>query len=368
MLSIYKQIIFKEWFRFFLGSVLVLLIILSLGHVLNGIMRANSDLKIVLTSLLIEIPNFSIKIFPVGALVASLFSINKLRNTNELTAIFASGYSRREFMLDIFLASLVASLTLFAINSFVLPYAKSKKDLVIDAYGNFSSFQDKGLKANTINSGKIWYKSGNYFFNYVSFEKKTNQLFGVEIFLYDETHKLSEKIEAQYAENIKGALWNLKNVKRLTNLNFNSFPTETKYPNYEIPLNETLGDFKKINSDISTLDILRLWEYISILNTSGLNTSEYLVIFYDKFSTSIVCIILAMLAATAIFTPNRRTSSFGRNVVLIFAFTLFYWFIYSYLLSLGQSSKIDPILATFGVPFIFFLILIFYFFYHRKLR
>jgi lipopolysaccharide export system permease protein len=368
MLSIYKKIIFKEWIRFFLGASFVLLLVLSLGHTINGIMRANSDISQVFIGLLIEIPNFLIKIFPVSCLVGSLFAINKLRNTNELTAIFASGYSRKEFMFDIFLIGTLAATILFGINSYVLPYAKTKKDLVQDMYGNFSSFKAQGLTANTINSGKIWYKSGDYFFNYSSFDKRTNQLHNVEIFFYDKEHKLSEKIEAKHATNNQKNEWTFINVKRLTNLNFASFPTETLYPEYKLTINESLDDFQKINSDITTLNIVKLWEYISILNSSGLNTAEYLVLFYDKFSTSFVCIVLSLLAATAIFNPNRRTSSFGKSVGFIFAFTLFYWFIYSYLITLGQSSKIPAFLATFGVPIIFTLVLFFYFFYHRKLR
>ena len=368
MISYYKKIIFTEWLRFFVGSAVVLLIVLSLGHSINGIMRANSDLYQVFISLLIEIPNFMIKIFPVSSLVGSLFAINKLRNTNELTAIFASGYSRKEFMGDIFFIATLMAILLFAINSYVLPFAKSKKDLVQDMYGNFSAFQAKGLTANTINSGKIWYKSGDYFFNYATFDKKTNKLHNVEIFYYDQSHKLTEKIEAVSAENIKDNQWKLLSVRQLTNLNFDDFPIENKYPDYTITINENLSDFQKINSDITTLNIVKLWDYISILANSGLNTAEYLVLFYDKFSVSFICIILAMLAATAIFSPNRRTSSFGKNVGLIFAFTLFYWFIYSYLMTLGQSSRIHPLLATFGVPIIFTFVLIFYFFYHRKLR
>ncbi len=368
MLSTYKKIIFKEWLMFFLGGTIVLLMILSLGHVINGIMRVNSQLNEVIIGLLIEIPSFLIKIFPVSCLVGSLFSINKLRNTNELTAIFASGYSRLQFMFDIFLIGSLMAVVLFGVNSYLLPYAKSKKDLVLSTYGTFSSFKAQGLSANTINSGKIWYKSEHYFFNYSSFDQIHKRLNNVEVYLYDTNNRLMEKIEAKYAINQKANLWEFFQVKRLTNLNFPSFPTETTFSKLDMTLNENLDDFKKINSDITTLNIVKLWEYISILSNSGLNTAEYLVLFYDKFSSSIICIILSLLAGLAIFTPNRRTSSFGKNVGLIFAFTLFYWFLYSYLSTLGQSSKIDPIAATFGVPVVLFSLLIFYFIYHRKLR
>jgi lipopolysaccharide export system permease protein len=74
------------------------------------------------------------------------------------------------------------------------------------------------------------------------------------------------------------------------------------------------------------------------------------------------------LASVALFSPNRRNSSFGKNISLVLGFTFFYWFIYSYFLSLGQNSSIPAVIATFGVPSIFVLYLIVYFIYHRKLR
>jgi hypothetical protein len=37
-------------------------------------------------------------------------------------------------------------------------------------------------------------------------------------------------------------------------------------------------------------------------------------------------------------------------------------------MTLGQTSKIPAIAATFGVPSVFVVYLVFYFIYHRKLR
>tara|TARA_Y100000591_G_C21818269_1_gene692028 strand:- start:1637 stop:1912 length:276 start_codon:yes stop_codon:yes gene_type:complete len=90
--------------------------------------------------------------------------------------------------------------------------------------------------------------------------------------------------------------------------------------------------------------------------------------FLDKISSSLICIILSLVAATAIFSPNRRTSSFGKNLGLVFLLTLIYWLTYDYSLELGRSSKINPYVAAFSLPFIFTLYLAYQYKINQKLK
>lgn len=133
-------------------------------------------------------------------------------------------------------------------------------------------------------------------------------------------------------------------------------------------IRETISDFQQINADISTLNIWKLYDYIGVLKNNGINYSEYYVTFLDKFSSGFTCLVLSILASIALFNPNRRNSSFGTNVAFVLSFTFVYWFIYSYFLTLGQTSKVPATVATFGVPGIFVIYLACYFVYHRKLR
>jgi len=90
--------------------------------------------------------------------------------------------------------------------------------------------------------------------------------------------------------------------------------------------------------------------------------------FLDKISSSLICIILSLVAAVAIYSPNRRTSSFGKNLGLVFLLTLIYWLTYDYSLELGRSSKINPYLAAFSLPMAFVTYLLYQFKVNQKLR
>jgi lipopolysaccharide export system permease protein len=336
--------------------------VLSLGNILSNLLRANSHFGDVLKSLLYEIPLFLVKIFPVSCLIASLFSLNKLKNRNELTAIFASGFSRKNFILTIATLGFLVGVSLFYINSYLVPYSRHRAYLELNVHG------DSSVTVNAINSGRIWFKGKNYFVSYANFDAATNTLNNLELYYFNPDFRLVEQIKAQTARFLHDQTWLLSPFIHSTNLQNTTFPNIEEHKFSEWFIDENIQDFKKINADISTLSIWKLFEYIQILNSNNLNADEYYVSFLDKFSSAVTCLVLSLLSAVAIFNPNRRNSSFGLNVSFVLGFTFLYWFIYSYFLTLGQGSRIPATVATFGVPTLFVIYLAFFFLYHRKLR
>ncbi len=364
-----RRLILKEWFIFFFGAAIILLMILSLGHVLNGLLKASNDFKSIFVDLGLEIPTFLVKIFPVSCLVASLFSINKLKSRNELTSIFASGFSRRQFVSLIGFAGFLVGFVLFMINGYLVPYSKHKQAVNLAKTASESNKTAKNpISINALQSGKIWFKSQGYFFSYSSFDANTNTIYDLSLYYYDKNFHHSEEYSARAAKFLENNKWQLSNGVHITNLENATFPTPKAFLTEEVLLNETVSDFKKINADISTLNIWKLYDYINVLRANKINDNEYFVTFLDKFASGFTCLVLAILASIALFNPNRRNSSFGANIAFVLSFTFIYWFIYSYFMTLGQTSKISPYYATFTVPFVFVIYLAFYFIYHRKLR
>jgi lipopolysaccharide export system permease protein len=365
-----KKLILKEWLRFFLGSALVLLMVLSLGHILNALLKDSADFKTIFTTLYLEMPSFTIKIFPVSCLIASLFSINKLKNRNELTAIFASGYSRRNFVFDIGTIGTMVGVILFFINAYLVPYTKHEQDILKkgSTADSAAKIQKNTVSINALNSGKIWFKGQDYFFSYSSFDRNSNTLYNLTLYYYDKNFKFTEQLSAAYADYQDQSKWLLHRALHFTNLDNKTFPSIKYFETKPINIRETVSDFRQINADIATLNIWKLYDYIGVLKNNKINYSEYYVTFLDKFSSAFTCLVLSILASIALFNPNRRNSSFGGNVAFVLSFTFIYWFIYSYFLSLGQTSRISAVAATFGVPGLFASYLLLYFIYHRKLR
>lgn len=368
-MHLFKRLIFKEWIYVFSGATLILYMIVSLANLISGFMRSTVTPFEVIIGHIVETPTFLNMIIPVACLVASMFSINKLKNRNELTAIFASGYSRRSFIFDIFQISLVVAIFQFLLASYVDPLVRGNR---FELFGQDESklrvFQGQGLSASTIGSGKIWYKTDDYYFSFAAFDKINNQLKNVNLYYIGNDHQITQMIRASQATFIESNSWLFESLHFYDYLAGDEYPTVLFLEKKMISFSETPEDFIQIESDITTLPIQDLNHYIQKLEEAGIGTSEYKVLYYNKYSSALICIIFSLIASIGIFNPNRRTSSFGQNIIFVFIFTLLYWLIYTYTIELGNSSKIDPLIACFAVPLLFGSFLIFFFFRNRRLR
>lgn len=368
MISLLYRHITKEWFRFFFGALLVLIMLLTVANLISGFLRPNVSALEVIINHMIELPGYASQIFPVACLMASLFSVNKLKNRNELTAIFASGFSRQDFIIAIIIVASLAGAMQFAFSSYLHPFTKSHRhQWITDGHKKFGNLKSKGLMTSTISSGKLWYRTKDFFLAFSAFDKKNNSLQNISLYYIGDENLLSRKLNAHRASYQGDGIWNFYQGTVNTGLDERSFPKLENFEKMNIDLSMDLEQFLQAEADITTLNIHELREYIQHLDDSGINTSEYKVMYWDKFSSTAICIIFALMAGTGIFNPNRRSSNFGKNVVFVFAFTLIYWFIYSYVSELGRSSKIEPLIACFAVPGIFLSYLAWVFYKNRHL-
>ncbi|MBT7611453.1 MAG: YjgP/YjgQ family permease [Bacteriovoracaceae bacterium] len=364
-----KTLIFKEWFKIFFSSAMLLFLLISVANLITGFLRGNVSVIDVIMNHILETPGAMNKILPVSCLVASLFSINKLKNRNELTAIFASGFSRKEYLFTIFQASVLVALFQFGMSGFIDPYAKKHRStLISNPESKFKNLKSKGLRAKTVGSGKLWYRSNDYFFSFSTYDKHKKKLYNIALFFIDAESRLYRTISADSMIFTNNNIWTVSKGIESYGLSKNDFPIIKTLYNQAISIREKPKDFLQIEADITTLNVMDLMLYVRQLQQSGINVNEYLVLLYDKFSSALICIIFSLLAAISIFDPNRRNKTFGKNIVFIFIFTLSYWLIYSYSLELGKSSRILPLISTFSVPAFFLLFLSYYFIKNRDLK
>ena len=366
-MPIIKKLIIKEWLRYFLGTFTILLLILTIANLISGLLRGNVSFSDVLINHLIQLPSHLNKIIPVSCLGASLFSTNQFLNRNELTAIFSSGFTRKKYLLTLIQIALFIATSQFLINGYLSPYmTKVGKSLITNAEKKFGNLRKKGIRSSITKHGKMWFKSKTYIFSFSVFDIKNKTLKDVTYY-YFKNKKISKVIYATTATHESENRWNLLDVEIYSKLSEEGIPhTETR-DKINIQLSETPLDFQEIESDINTLYFDHLYQYIKRLNKSGINTDKYNVMLYDKVATAVISLIFTLIAAIGIFNPNRKSSSFGKNIAFILVFILCYWLIYSYSLELGNSSVINPILATSFVPITFLSYLSYFIFKHRKL-
>jgi lipopolysaccharide export system permease protein len=357
------RIIIKEWFKALIGSCVVLFLMYSIADVINGFLQGY-DSKRVVVEYVTKIPFVFGKLLPLACLLSTLFSINKLKSHAELMAILASGYSIIRIYIVILISSLSLLIFQFLNLGFLEPELNRFKRQEIEKSRKSES---KYLARSSIGrTGRLWYKTPDYFVSFIAFDKKKLKLNKPTIYYISDKH-IKRVISADSAIYLGPKKWLFKNAKEVKSLDDNKYPLINSVSDLEIAVDEIPEDLNQFESDITTLNIIELNDFIARLKEAEISYTEYEIMFFEKISLSIACITFALFPIFSLFTPSRRSSSFGKEVIYCLVFTIGFWTLYSGSLSLGSAEKLPIYLAALIIPTLGVMIISTLFLKHRKL-
>lgn len=360
---ILSSLIVKEWFKSLVGAVTVLFLLITTADLINGFLQGKDALRVFLEYSL-KMPDLMGKMFPICCLVATLFSLNKLKGQSELISILAAGYSFRKIYLLIGLSALSVVALQFLNLGFIEPFANKIKRQEIQ---KSRRSEGKYLTRSSLDGGKFWYKTPSYFASFSYFDRKENALRDIELYFFSPQHSSEKILHATSATFLGSGRWLLSGVRQLSSLESKTFPMESRQAEMTVNLTEEPEDFGEFEADLTTLNFFKLRQFISRLSKTGINVAEYEILLLNKFFLSFVCLVFALLPVSTIFNPNRRSSSFGKNVVFTLLVTVVFWVLYSSAVAFGNSGSLPPLVATGIVPSIFLAFVVRTYLKHRKL-
>lgn len=362
-MNILSSLIVKEWFKSLFGALVVLFLLITTTDLINGFLQGKEATRVLL-EYSFKMPDLMGKMMPICCLVATLFSLNRLKSHAELISILAAGYSYLRIYLLIGTCALIMVAVQFLNLGFLEPLANSYKRQEIT---KSQKSEGRYLTRSSLEGGKFWYKSQNYFASFSFFDRKNLTLRDFEIYFFSPDHKSKRILKSKGAQYQSEKIWRLTNVKELSELNEGLFPTETTKEFMDLTLLEVPEDFGEFESDLTTLTFFKLNQFVQRLSKTGINVSEYQIILMNKIFLSFICLVFALLPVSTIFNPNRRSDSFGKSVVQTLLITVSFWVLYSSAVAFGNSGTLPPWLATGIVPFSFFGFVVLTYFRHRKL-
>lgn len=360
---ILSKLIVKEWFKSLLGAVTVLFLLISTADLINGFLQGKEPARVLLEYSL-KMPDLMGKMFPICCLVATLFSLNKLKGHAELISILAAGYSYRKIYFLISICALTVVASQFLNLGFIEPFANKIKRQEIQ---KSRKSEGKYLTRSSIEGGRFWYKTPAYFASFAYFDRKTSSLRDLEIYFFNDQYISEKIIRASYANFMDNGRWALKDVTELTSLDTPTFPMQNKTEELVLKLGEAPEDFGEFEADLTTLNFFKLRQFIKRLSKTGINIAEYEILLLNKLFLSFVCLVFALIPVSTIFNPNRRSDSFGKSVVLTLLVTVAFWVLYSGALAYGNSGAVNPWVATGIIPVLFFMYVVWTYWRNRKL-
>ena len=361
-MKIISRLFIKEWFKALIGSISALMLLVTTADIINAFLMGRDGARALL-EWSFKMPDLTGKMLPVTCLLATLFSLNKLKSHNELIAALAAGFSYGRMTTIIGVCSLSVVFLQFSNLGFIEPYANSVKRSEIQ---RSRISEGKYLTRSVVDGGQFWFKSQNYFGTFSNFNKADNSLSNLQLYYFNDQGLISQQFTSEKAR-FKNDEWVLENAKKIDQLLGPEFPIIENKNSIHLKLNETPSDFNEFEADLTTLNWYNLKQFIDKISHTGINTTEYFIMLHQKLALSLSCLIFALIPLSSLYRPNRRSDSFGKNVAFTLILTVAFWLLFSSSVSFGQSGKIPAWLAVYLIPSIFLSHSIWTFMRHRKL-
>lgn len=195
----------------FLASLLVLVALLALFALFDVIRelgemgKGNYSLMLILVYVLLSLPGHIYVVFPVAALIGTLFALSRMAQQSEVSVMRAAGLSLTKLAGYIALIGAGFSLVVFAFGELIVPQAEElSKRLRLQATGS--------VVAQEFRSG-FWVKDDKSFVNIQTVTADT-RLEGVRVYEFDAAYRLLSISVAREARFNRQGRWELIQVER----------------------------------------------------------------------------------------------------------------------------------------------------------
>ncbi len=293
------------------------------------------------------------EIAPIVVLVTTLITFSLLARTNEITACKALGTSLYRLALPALGASLVVALFCVYLASEVLPASNEKVAQLNDR------IRGRETARTYRRADRQWlFGHGRYIYNYMHYDEKNQGLQRLQVFDFDEGHRLSRRLFAENARYI-GEVWKFSNgwARSFSGVEVTDYdqftePRIVRYP-------ETPDYF---DSEIRPPEQMRygeLKDYIEELRESGQAVPELEIELQNKLAFPVISLVMALVALPFAFRLGRQGALYGIGLSIFLG--IIFITIFAVFNTLGETGALPPVVAVWSPGAIFAMLAVYLF-------
>ena len=365
-ISIYDKYIFNQVLvTTFVAILLFSVVWIAPEMLLNTIKKTLAGDYTVKTAVLVlffELPKILGKAFPVGLLLGSLFTFDKLSKDSELTIFRAVGLSFKRILAPVLVLSLIVTWMCFVTCDKLIPLSIEKLDAINDKHPStqyiYTQKEENGApKLAVVVSG---YRD-DMMYNVIvlDFSKK----------IYSDVQQLSNIYAAETGKYL-GDKWALYNITCYKISNDGIFTDIGTIPEMSILNGEdaknafTLMTYStKKEREINNKN---LHSYIKLLKKEGLDEEYRYMLnkYFQRFFHPFVCVLLAIMGTLLGFSKPREQRLIGFTIAIG---SIFIYYITLPFFDLLAEKGVLPPLVTALFPPVAFLVAIIVFYRSKDL-
>lgn len=300
---------------------------------------------VALKTVILQLPYIIIFTIPMGILLATILTFNKLSTNSELTIMRACGISLTRLAMPVLLFSFSMALLSFFINEFIVPAANIKaRDLMMEA-----------IAQKNLPDGK-----SNFSFKELDNNKQIKRLFYINKYKNKKLEgvtaldlskpDLIQVVQSRYG-TATPSYWGFDNGVIYTISNSEKVMNTAIFDNMQLYTNFDLSDIQK-GFQAKELNFFQLSKYIKTTAKEESLPKQVLlkVMLYEKISLPVATFVIALIGIPLAISPPRARVNRGLLFSIIIIF--FYYILRAVSSSLGEAQVLEPFIAAWLPNFI----------------
>jgi lipopolysaccharide export system permease protein len=293
------------------------------------------------------------EIAPIVVLVTTLVTFSLLSRTNEITACKALGMSLYRLALPAILTALLITIFCGFLESEILPASNERVAQIQDR------IKGRETPRSYRRADRQWlFGQGRYIYNYLHYDEQNQSLQNLQVFDFDEHHRLVRRLVAQSAKYI-GDVWLFNDgwAREFSGVNLLSYtrfqgPRIVRYP-------ETPSYFSSEIRPPKQMGYGELKRYIEELIESGQAVPDLQVELQNKIAYPVISLIMAIVALPFAFRLGRQGALYGVGLSIVLG--MVFLFIFAFFTQLGKAGALPPAVAVWspGAVFAIFSVYLF---------
>ncbi|MEQ1517944.1 MAG: LPS export ABC transporter permease LptG [Usitatibacteraceae bacterium] len=326
-----------------LMALLALFALFDLIRELDGLGKGGRVITTVLIYVALKQPSHVVVIFPVAALMGTLFAVTRLSMQSELAVMRASGLSLTKLAGFATVIGLGFSALTFLFGEYVAPAAE-------DAAKRMRLAATSSVVAQEFRSG-FWVKDGLSFINIQTVTLDT-KLLNLRIYEFDRSYRLASiSLAKSAAYDARTNNWVLSDVEKTTFEGARARMDRLATAKWNSAMTPDLLAVLRVSPD--DMSLLNLNSYIEHLQDNKQNSTRYKLAFWAKVFQPLAVVVM-MLAAIPFAIQSQRATGVGGMLLLGIMIGLGFYFLNQLASHLAVINDWPPFL-TVTVPLLLFL-------------
>ena len=327
------------------AALLMLFAFFDLIHELGDVGRGGYTISAALLYVALHLPGRLYELFPVAALIGTLFAIAQLVANSEYTVMRASGMSLVQLGWAVLRVGIPLAAATFLAGEYVAPPAERLAQTVRAA----SAGDTSRIVSQQFQSG-FWFKEDLTFVN-IRTVLANMTLLGVRIYEFDHDLRLIAIRVAESGRFVGDGKWELDNVKT-TEIGANGTKVSTT-PSlvWQTVLRPSILNVYQVAPE--RLDLSALYDNIRVLNNNAQRTSRFEIAFWNKvFYPAAVLVMMVLALPFAHF--QRRQGGIGFRIFAGTMLGLTFFLLGRLFSNLGLLNDWPPLFSA-GFPLVVFV-------------